>query len=54
MKQYICPKCDCDIDTKGKEEVVCASCGTTIRVNYDSEYENGKQVDLTSLSIKDQ
>lgn len=54
MKEYMCPKCGADIDTNDKEEVKCEHCGTAIKVNYDSSFENGRWVDLTSLSIKDQ
>lgn len=52
-KYYKCPYCgNPDVLVKENEkEVDCDDCKATLRVNHDADYEYGRFIDNTTLSI---
>lgn len=55
FEEYMCPACGDDVKISQKlEEGRCPHCMTDFTVNRDAEFDNGRWIDLTSLSIKGQ
>lgn len=55
FEEYLCPQCSNDVTVSPKtEEGRCPHCGTDFTVNRDAEFDNGRWIDLTRLSIKGQ
>lgn len=52
---YLCSSCDSDLKVTGTEElVVCPECKERIQISFDADFENGRWVDCTKLSVANQ
>lgn len=49
---YQCPSCDSDLTVDASCEALdCPECKKRIVISFDSDFENGRWVDCTKLSV---